>query len=151
VGSLLGAVLGAGFMHGVGITFGQLLGREAMGFGDVKMMGMIGAVAGWEGLLVTLVVALSTGSAVGLVYMAATGRPQPTGADLAPDAPAGRRWVLRLVGARQAPDDRVVRTWPGTSLVVRLATGEPSIPFGPFLALGAAVAVFVPNSLEWVR
>ena len=141
-GSLLGALLGASFMHGVAVLFGSVLGPNAMGFGDVKLAGMIGAVAGWQGLGVALAVALVTGSAVGLVYMLATGRSRPSQDDLGPQAPPFRRWLLTRLGAR--PDH--LRTWPGTALLVRMATGEGSIPFGPFLAVGAAVAVFAPEA-----
>lgn len=62
--SLLGA--GAGFFGTLAVA---LLGfvlfkKEAMGGGDVKLMGGIGAFVGWQGVITTIVFA----SALGLVY-----------------------------------------------------------------------------------
>lgn len=62
--SLLGA--GVGFLGTLGVA---LLGfvmfkKEAMGGGDVKLMGGIGALVGWQGVITTVVFA----SALGLIY-----------------------------------------------------------------------------------
>lgn len=45
----------------------ELYDPEAMGFGDIKWMAMIGAFLGWERMLVTLIVAVFLGTVVGLV------------------------------------------------------------------------------------
>lgn len=96
-GGLFGATLGAGFLYGVGVTFTRLLGREAMGLGDVKLIAGIGGLLGWRGVVLTLVVACVTGAAVGTVR--------------------------------------------------RVASGEAYVPFGPFLAAGAAFAAMGPPGL----
>jgi leader peptidase (prepilin peptidase) / N-methyltransferase len=148
-GSLLGGAVGAGFIYGTGVTFTRLLGKEAMGFGDVKYMGMIGGFAGWQGVVVTLMVACLAGSVGGLVHMAASGRPYITGRDLEDEELTPlRRLALWLTGAKgpAKPDERLA-TRPGTALLARFATGDPYIPFGPFLTAGAAVAIFFPNAL----
>jgi leader peptidase (prepilin peptidase)/N-methyltransferase len=45
----LGLIVGAGLTQGIRKIAGLVLRREAMGFGDVTLMGMIGAFLGWQG------------------------------------------------------------------------------------------------------
>jgi leader peptidase (prepilin peptidase)/N-methyltransferase len=45
---LVGLLVGAGLTQAIRKTAGFLLRREAMGFGDVTLMGMIGAFLGWQ-------------------------------------------------------------------------------------------------------
>lgn len=61
--SVLGVLAGAGFFFLISVGYKALRGREGLGFGDVKLMGMIGAFLGWQGLLPTILI----GSFSGLV------------------------------------------------------------------------------------
>jgi leader peptidase (prepilin peptidase)/N-methyltransferase len=45
-------------------------GEEGLGMGDVKMLAMIGAFLGWQLMLVTLLIATTMGSVVGLGMVA---------------------------------------------------------------------------------
>jgi len=69
VGSLLGVVAGGGLLWGVGEAFKRLRGIEGMGFGDVKMMAMVGAFLGAPMALFTIMLGSILGSVIGLGYM----------------------------------------------------------------------------------
>lgn len=47
--SLLGAFVGSGLILWVALLAEAVLRKESMGFGDVKLMGAIGAFCGWQG------------------------------------------------------------------------------------------------------
>jgi leader peptidase (prepilin peptidase)/N-methyltransferase len=63
----------AGLATGIGLTFGVralgrvAFGKEAMGLGDVKLMGGVGAFLGWQGALLTFFLGCVFGAVVGLV------------------------------------------------------------------------------------
>jgi leader peptidase (prepilin peptidase)/N-methyltransferase len=54
---LLGLVVGAGLTWAFRVTFGFVFRREALGFGDVTLMGMIGAFVGWQPAILTFFLA----------------------------------------------------------------------------------------------
>lgn len=62
--SLLGAAVGFFGTLAVALIGWWMFKKEAMGGGDVKLMGGIGALLGWEGVITTIVFA----SALGLIY-----------------------------------------------------------------------------------
>jgi len=62
----LGAAVGAGGLFLLAFTYEKIAGQEGMGLGDVKMLGMIGALLGPTGVVVTLLLASVSGSVVGL-------------------------------------------------------------------------------------
>jgi leader peptidase (prepilin peptidase)/N-methyltransferase len=64
--ALLGAALGAGGLFLLAFTYEKIAGQEGMGLGDVKMLGMIGALLGPTGVVVTLLLGSVSGSLVGL-------------------------------------------------------------------------------------
>jgi len=146
-GSLLGAAWGAGVVWALGVVFTRAMGRDAMGLGDVKYMAMIGALAGWQGVLVTLMVACVAGAAGGLVYMVVSGRGALAAEDLGAPRSLLGRWGVGLAVAGEPGPDGEVPLRPGTAWIARLLTGDPYVPFGPFLSIGAFVAVFLPGLL----
>ena len=66
-GAVLGAAVGSGVLFFVAKTYEIIRGREGLGFGDVKYMGLIGALVGWQGVLLVLGLASVLGSVVGIV------------------------------------------------------------------------------------
>jgi leader peptidase (prepilin peptidase)/N-methyltransferase len=57
-------------LHMEAVTDRMILPREAMGFGDVKFMGAIGAFLGWQATVFSLMVSSMIGALVGLVFIA---------------------------------------------------------------------------------
>jgi leader peptidase (prepilin peptidase)/N-methyltransferase len=100
--SMFGAALGFGLLWLVAVVGKRVFKEDAMGGGDIKMMGMVGAFLGWSGVLLTVFL----GAMVGVVAFL-------------PALISGRRKL---------------------------------VPFGVFLAIGAAVTYLVGGAiLEWYR
>jgi len=70
-GSIIGILVGAA-LPGVLIGVYALFGIDAMGWGDVKFLAMIGAFLGWQEVLLTILLGSLLGSLVGGAYLAAT-------------------------------------------------------------------------------
>jgi leader peptidase (prepilin peptidase)/N-methyltransferase len=68
--SLLGIILGGGSLWLIGEVYFRLRHEEGMGFGDVKMLAMIGAFLGWKLMLLALVLSSFLGSVIGLGMIA---------------------------------------------------------------------------------
>jgi prepilin signal peptidase PulO-like enzyme (type II secretory pathway) len=96
-----GAALGAGGLFLLAFLWERLRGVEAMGMGDVKMLGMVGALLGAPGVVVTVLLASVTGSLVGLaLILVRRGSLQtalPFGVFLALGAIAAFFWAPALV------------------------------------------------------
>ena len=66
----LGAALGGGGLWLLATAWVLLRREEGMGLGDVKMLAMIGAFLGWQGVVVTVFLASLAGAALGLALVA---------------------------------------------------------------------------------
>ena len=63
---LYGLLLGGGFLWVAGTLAEKILKKEAMGGGDVKLLGVVGAIIGMQGVLWTIFVSSVIGSIVGI-------------------------------------------------------------------------------------
>ena len=128
--SLLGAVLGASFIYGAGAIYLRWRGMEGMGFGDVKLMAMVGAFLGMKLTVFTIFTASLAGSFFGMstvlvVWMKRT-----------------HRFAKRLANAQAARR----RGWQSAQMVYRFY----QMPFGVFLGSMALFAFFFGNQfLHW--
>jgi leader peptidase (prepilin peptidase)/N-methyltransferase len=69
IGAAIGALAGGGSLWLMGFMWEKLRGVEAMGFGDVKMMFMVGAFLGWRLTILTILLGALTGSIAGILVM----------------------------------------------------------------------------------
>ena len=131
VDSGLGALVGASFIYGAGAIYRRARGVEGMGFGDVKLMGMIGAFLGVKLTIFTLFAASVVGSLFGLTAVLAVWRKRT------------RRRIVRLHEPAAAARKRA---WKSAMMVYRYY----EMPFGVFLGSMALVAAFFGNTfIRW--
>jgi leader peptidase (prepilin peptidase) / N-methyltransferase len=71
--SLIGILVGGGFLLATAWAYEKFTGVDGMGGGDIKLLAMIGAFLGWPSVPVTLFVASILGSVIGIGMMVATG------------------------------------------------------------------------------
>ena len=71
--SLIGILVGGGFLLATAWIYEKVTGVDGMGGGDIKLLAMIGAFLGWPSIPVTLFVASVLGSVIGVGLMVATG------------------------------------------------------------------------------
>jgi leader peptidase (prepilin peptidase) / N-methyltransferase len=128
--SLLGAAVGAAFIYGAGAIYLRWRGMEGMGFGDVKLMAMVGAFLGIKLTVFTIFTASLVGSffGVGTVFLVWIKRTH--------------RFMRSLANAQAARR----RGWQSAQMVYRFY----QMPFGVFLGSMALIAFFFGNKfLHW--
>jgi len=114
---LCGMAMGGGVLLGVGWLGSKVFGRDAMGFGDVKLLAGAGGFIGPGGVLVALMIASLLASVAGVGNIL--------------------RFLL-LVGARHR--SRGKRSSFGQRLQVARVAGR-YVPFGPYLAIGIGIVL----------
>jgi leader peptidase (prepilin peptidase)/N-methyltransferase len=72
--ALVGMTAGGAFVWAFRIVGTRALGQEAMGFGDVTLMAMIGAFTGWQATLMIFFLAPAAGLVIALSQWLLTGR-----------------------------------------------------------------------------
>ena len=111
--SMLGLLVGSGLVLWILLLAEVILKKEAMGFGDVKFVGAIGAFCGWQGAIF----AIFGGALVGTVWFALA-------------------WVWQKITGRSSPIAPPSETPEGEPTA--LAFGA-QVPFGPMLAVAGAL------------
>lgn len=69
IDALIGLLVGSSVMYWIGAAAEKGLGKEALGQGDVKLMGCIGAFFGWEVAVFIIFAGASIGTAVVIPFM----------------------------------------------------------------------------------
>lgn len=135
-GGLLAMVVCAAVLWLVRLFFSIIYGREAMGFGDVMLIGAIAINLGWNATLWTFVfLSVVGGALVGIMLQM-------------PRAAQAYRWARRTSTSSPA---RARLAWPLARHAFR-----KGIPFGPMLAVGAIIALFYGTPInaryvEWLQ
>ena len=91
IASLIGMGVGGGIIWALGVVGRAIFRKEAMGFGDVKLMAFVGGFIGWKLALLGIVLGAFVGAVLGLLML--------------------------------------------------LRTRDTRLPFGPYLSLGALIAM----------
>jgi len=131
VDSGLGAAVGASFIYGAGAIYRRARGVEGMGFGDVKLMGMVGSFLGMKLTIFTLFAASLAGSVFGLAAVLAVW---------------WKRTRRRIVRLHEPAATARKRAWKSARMVYRYY----EMPFGVFLGSMALLAAFFGNTfIRW--
>ncbi len=128
--SVIGILVGSAIVLWVAILGELVFKKEAMGFGDVKLMGAIGAFLGWQATVFAMMAASVVGSIAGLLWIVLSHE---------------RRAMLRT-----SKQDRAYHSLDSWSIRDEMDTHVmgSSIPYGPFLVLGAILWIFVGNYVQ---
>lgn len=146
---LLGVLVGGGALWGVRAGFFLLKKKEGLGFGDVKLIAMIGAFLGAKAILPVLMIASITGIVGGLVMLALGFKSEEREGDSRTELPAEV-----TPEPEPAPDPLPEATNEPTEHEPRDEEEEDwvppknAVPFGPFLALGALAQLLFSAELE---
>jgi leader peptidase (prepilin peptidase) / N-methyltransferase len=131
IDAVFGAAIGASFLYGAGAIYLRARGVEGMGFGDVKLMAMIGAFLGLRLTILTILAASISGSLFGLWTVFAV-------------------WVKRTQRRKRIfhENGATARKHAWSSALVALRRHQ--MPFGVFLgSTGMAAFFFGPQFLHW--
>ncbi len=111
--SIVGVFVGSGLILWIALIAEALLKKEAMGFGDVKFMGLIGAFLGWKGA----VFAMFGGAMVGTLWFVLA-------------------MLIQALTQSRRPAALRAETPEGEETEVGFGA---HVPFGPMLAIAAAI------------
>jgi leader peptidase (prepilin peptidase)/N-methyltransferase len=87
--ALIGILIGGGILYVVALGYQLLTGRDGMGGGDIKLLAMIGALVGWQGVLFTIFFSSLSGTLIGLALILPAGRSMKSRLPFGPFLAAG--------------------------------------------------------------
>jgi leader peptidase (prepilin peptidase)/N-methyltransferase len=72
--SLLGLLIGGGSLLCVAWVYTLITRKDGMGGGDIKLLGMIGTIIGWKGVIFTIFISSMVGTLVGMIMILVKGK-----------------------------------------------------------------------------
>jgi leader peptidase (prepilin peptidase) / N-methyltransferase len=120
--ALLGAAFGSFLLWGAAAVYKLVRGREGLGFGDVKMMAMVGVFLGVRNTFLTILFGTLLGSVLGVVVIVS----------------------LYVGGLGRTLAERASRRGLGTVNELRWTiVSQYHLPLGTFLGIAALIVMFV--------
>jgi len=131
VDSSLGVLVGGGILWAVAEGWFRVFKQEGMGFGDVKMIAMMGAFLGAQRTFLTILLGSMIGSVVGIINIAG----------------------LYLFGYKRQIAIRAARRGLGGENMLRYTLAKRyQLPFGTYLAAGGLATVYFGTpALHWYK
>jgi leader peptidase (prepilin peptidase)/N-methyltransferase len=141
--SLLGAAVGASFLYGAASIYLRARGVEGMGFGDVKLMALIGAFLGTKLTVFTIFAASLTGSLFGLSTVLAVWIKRFRRIEARRTSSSPSSGISSNPSSPMSTSDARRRAWHSARLALRYY----EMPFGVFLGGMALLSFFFGNRL----
>ncbi len=69
INMLLGMIVGGGIFLGITLLGGLVYGKEAMGLGDVKLMGALGLYFGWTNIIIISLLSFLIGAVLSIILL----------------------------------------------------------------------------------
>ncbi len=139
---LIGAAVGYLCVRLIADGYYFLTRREGMGYGDGKLLALVGALLGWQAVVISLFFGSIAGSIIGITVLVVARR---GGSEVLPGG-EGERDETTLEGLESAggdgPEDRPLSDDDPPPL------RHTELPFGPFLVMGAIFFIFAQS---WLR
>jgi prepilin signal peptidase PulO-like enzyme (type II secretory pathway) len=142
----VGALAGYACLRLLSDGYFWVTGREGMGYGDAKLLALTAGFLGWQSLLPTIFVGSLVGSIVGITTALLARRagesPSPSPSPSPSSSPSPRPSPSPSPSPSSSPSPPAV---PAPASIRHMR-----VPFGPFLAIGALVFLFVGDPLDHV-
>jgi leader peptidase (prepilin peptidase)/N-methyltransferase len=142
VDALLGLLVGSGLVLWIALLAEEVLKKEAMGFGDVKFVGMIGAFCGWHGAVCSIFGGALVGTVwfvFALIWLKIFPPKAQVGAGRAEAGPGAATPATIPASAEGSPEAAQESAPLGFGV---------HVPFGPMLAMGALLYFLVAD--RWI-
>jgi leader peptidase (prepilin peptidase)/N-methyltransferase len=155
---VVGGVAGYLLIRLIADGYELLTGRRGMGYGDAKLLAMVGGLLGWQVLLPTLFLSALQGSVIGIAALLVVRRRQPETSGSEPEgsaeAAAPEKQAIDQLGRQGdgAPEGDVAERAEEEEQEDE-AVRQPSslrhaaIPFGPFISLAAVEMILLRDLL----
>ncbi len=137
---LIGAAVGYLVVRLIADGYYFLSKREGLGYGDGKLLAIVGALFGWQGVVVTLFGGSILGSVIGTAVLVVVRRRDQRG-----ESPPN---LATVADPEAGAEDSSEAAAEGTAEAEMPPLRHAEVPFGPFLVVGALAYVFVQ---PWLR